>query len=66
MRTEPPPSVSSAIGPMPAATATAAPLLEAPQVLSGLMGMSGLSVRPKIGASAACSWPGLPVPQARR
>ncbi len=54
IRIEPPPSVPSASGPMPEATATAAPPLEAPQVT---LGSIGLSVRPKIGASVDCLWP---------
>src|SRR5262249_21842057 len=50
-RIEPPPSVPTASGPMPQATATAAPPEEPPGVLSGFHGLrvmpvSGLSVTP--------------------
>ena len=54
MRIEPPPSVPSASGPIPAATATAAPPDEPPQVCASL---HGLSVRPKNGPSVKGLWP---------
>ncbi len=54
MRVEPPPSVAMPIGPMPAATATAAPPLEPPDVRSALQ---ALRVRPNNGASVSALWP---------
>ena len=54
MRVEPPPSVAMPIGPMPAATATAAPPLEPPDVRSALQ---ALRVRPNSGASVSALWP---------
>ena len=41
MRTEPPVSVPSASGTMPAASATALPLLEPPAMRSGAIGLTG-------------------------
>ena len=40
MRTEPPPSVPWAMGPMPTATATPAPPLEPPAIRSGFQGLA--------------------------
>ena len=54
MRVEPPPSVAMPIGPMPAATATAAPPLDPPDVCSALQ---ALRVRPNSGASVSALWP---------
>src|SRR5882672_8141367 len=48
IRVEPPPSVATAIGPMPEDTATAAPPLEPPQLRVALQ---ALRVRPNSGAS---------------
>jgi len=56
MRIEPPPSVPSASGPIPAATATAAPPDEPPQVWAWLR---GFSVRPNSGPSVKGLWPAL-------
>src|SRR6267378_4144739 len=54
MRVEPPPSVAMPIGPMPAATATAAPPLEPPLVRSAFQ---ALRVWPNSGASVSALWP---------
>ena len=54
MRVEPPPSVATPIGPMPAATATAAPPLEPAEVRSALQ---ALRVRPNSGESVSALWP---------
>ncbi len=54
MRLEPPPSVPSEIGPMPVATATAEPELDAPGVTFASI---GFRVRPNNGDVAACKWP---------
>ena len=47
-------AVAAGIGPMPAATATAAPPLEPPEVRSALQ---ALRVRPNSGASVSALWP---------
>src|SRR2546426_298921 len=54
MRIEPPPSVPSATGPQPLATATAAPPLEPPGVSAGF---HGFFVTPKRGFSVMALWP---------
>ena len=54
MRVEPPPSVAMPIGPMPAATATAAPPLDPPEVRSAVQ---ALRVLPNSGASVRHLWP---------
>src|SRR2546425_5026487 len=54
MRIEPPPSVPSATGPQPLATATAAPPLEPPDVSAGF---HGFFVTPKRGFSVMALWP---------
>ncbi len=54
MRIEPPPSVPSATGPQPLATATAAPPLEPPGVSAGF---HGFLVTPKRGFSVTALWP---------
>jgi hypothetical protein len=54
MRPEPPPSVPTASGPRPAATATAAPPLDPPEVR---LWSQALAVRPKSGASVNGLWP---------
>src|SRR2546425_175844 len=54
MRTEPPPSLPSAIGPQPLATAAAAPPLLPPGVRSRF---HGLRVTPKSGLSVTALWP---------
>ncbi len=54
MRIEPPSSVPSASGPMPAATAAAEPPLEPPGVSDVL---HGLRVMPKSGLSVTALWP---------
>ena len=54
MRAEPPPSVATASGASPAATAAAAPPLDPPQVRAAL---HALRVRPKSGASVKPLWP---------
>ena len=54
MRIEPPPSVPSASGPTPAATAAPAPPLEPPGVSAGF---HGLRVMPKSGLSVTPLWP---------
>src|SRR5947208_2106725 len=54
MRIEPPPSVPSASGPQPLATAAAAPPLEPPGVSAGF---HGFRVTPKSGFSVAALWP---------
>src|ERR687898_639884 len=64
MRTEPPPSVPKASGPMPSDTAAAAPPLEPPQ---GRPWSQGLTVRPNSGPSVNGLWPnsGVVVPRTR-
>src|SRR5437762_33068 len=54
MRIEPPPSVPSASGPQPLATAAAAPPLEPPGVSAGF---HGFRVTPKSGFSVTALWP---------
>src|SRR5712664_2671171 len=54
MRIEPPPSVPTASGPRPAATAAPAPPLEPPGVSEGF---HGLRVMPKRGLSVTPLWP---------
>ena len=54
MRMEPPPSVPTASGPRPAATAAPAPPLEPPGVRAGF---HGLRVMPKSGLSVTALWP---------
>ncbi len=54
MRVEPPPSVATAIGTSPAATATAEPPEEPPEVRSA---RHALRVRPNSGASVRHCWP---------
>ncbi len=54
MRMEPPPSVPTASGPRPAATAAPAPPLEPPGVSAGF---HGLRVMPRSGLSVTALWP---------
>ena len=54
MRIEPPPSVPTASGAIPEATAAPAPPEEPPQVRSVFQ---GLTVRPNSGASVSGLWP---------